>query len=128
MKKYNNNDEKKTPQAKFECKINIGSEIPAHAIRQLRYGHWWELAKKDAKVVKAQTKKFIFPFVHRKGGGLTIAQVFLKSVTSSQKISKASLKCKKKIRSWSDEDQITVESWMKAIDANYPNLKLLTWL
>jgi len=54
-----------------------------------------KLAKKDTKVVKAQTKKFIFPFVHRKVGGLTIVQVFLKSVTSSQKISKASLKCKK---------------------------------
>jgi hypothetical protein len=28
-----------TNQAKFECKINIGSEIPAHASRQFRYGH-----------------------------------------------------------------------------------------
>ena len=36
-----------------------------------------KLAKKDTKVVKAQAKKFIFPFVHRKGGGLTIVQVFL---------------------------------------------------
>ncbi len=40
-----------------------------------------KLAKKVPKVVRVQTKNFIFPLVHGKAGGLTIVQGFLKSVT-----------------------------------------------